>query len=89
MNFFNNIYASSYRAYQRYNDGPRLSSVCVVAIIQGELLLLILIVIEKVCDVTYYISKTYSTFPVLLLIILLFKDYSEDRTMEIVERFAQ
>jgi len=91
MKFFNNLYASSYRIYQEYNDGGRFSSICVVAIALGTLILLVLVLVEKAFGVSLLvrINGVYYNFLGLTVIIGLAIYYSKKRTTLIVEEFEK
>ena len=93
MNFYNNIFAATYKYYARYKtEVPRFSAVCVVTISQIVLFFLILVVLKKIgaIDIFGILPSKFYFIPVFLLwLFLVYRYYTNDRATEVVQLFEQ
>lgn len=93
MNFYNNIFASTYKYYSRFdNESPRYSAAIVVTVCQilFFLLLIQLLKMANIVDVIGVLPNKYYFLPVLIIWVLLqFRYYTTARANAIVERFEQ
>lgn len=93
MVFYINIFAATYRYYSKFRtEAPLFSSVCVVTVCQMVLLFLIIVLLKLtgVVDIFKMLPSKYYFVPVLALwIILVYRYYTKERALQIVQHFEQ
>jgi hypothetical protein len=91
MLFFNSLFASTYNYYSKFkNEEPRGSSICVVFVSQVTLAILFFILIGKLLHTNLFMlfPNKYYYLPVFVFWFWgLYKYYSKDRSLEIMEEY--
>jgi uncharacterized membrane protein len=91
MNFFNNIFSSSYKYYAKFkNEVPLGSAVCVVCVSQITLALLLVACIGKLIGKNLFLFLPHKLYylPIFILwLFMLFRYYSPARAEKILTEF--
>lgn len=91
MGYYDNIYAATYKFYSRFKrEEPRSSAICVVAVCQMMLCILIFAIFQRIGMINLReigINKFYFLPLIFVWLFLLFKYYSEEKGRRIIEVF--
>ena len=93
MKFYNNIYASAYRSYDKYENGPRYKAASFIFVCFLGLFAMILALIKKIFVLDLTSLKNYSGYSITVLIIgffflgIVWKYYSKERVESIISDF--
>jgi len=91
MGYYDNIYAAIYKFYSRFKrEEPRSSAICVVAVCQIMLCILIFAIFQRIGMINLReigINKFYLLPLILLWLFLLFKYYSKEKGRKTIEIF--
>ena len=86
---YNNILASAFKTYEKYNDDPYFNSVVFTGICQMVHVLLFFCVIKRYANMPFPLSKTYFLFAYLVGLIILFRYYSKERVKAVVAKYEE
>lgn len=93
MNFYNNIFASSYIFYSKQKNGtPLFTSICLVVACQMLFLFFLIILFKTldIIDIFGMLPSKYYFLPVLLIwFIILIKYYSKEKVRAIMISFEE
>ena len=87
MNFYNNIFASAYKCYDKYDKSPRYKAASFVFVYTLASLALILAILKKVFFLSFSILAQYKFLFLIFGLVflgLLLKYYSSNERVEII-----
>lgn len=91
MRYYDNIYAATYKFYSRFKrEEPRSSAICVVAVCQIMLCILISAILQRIGIINLRgigINKFYFLPLIFVWLFFLFKYYSEEKGRRAIEVF--
>lgn len=93
MKFYNNIYASAYRSYDKYENGPRYKAATFIFMCLLGFFAMILALIKKIVVLDLTSLKNYPGYSIPVLIIgfsflgIVWKYYSKERVENIISDF--
>jgi hypothetical protein len=93
MKFYNNIYASAYKTYDKYEKGPRVKAASFVFMHMLGGMSIMIIVVRNIFHLDFTAARKFSFFnPVILLsgfsfLGVLWKYYSVERVENILSEF--
>jgi hypothetical protein len=95
MNFYNNIFASAFKCYDKYGKSPRFKAASFVFVCLLGSFFLLLSAIKKTFVLDFSIIQNYSGYKLLFVIIgfsllgLVWKYYSKDKSEKIIKNFEE
>jgi hypothetical protein len=95
MKFYDNVYASAYRSYDKYEKSPRYKAASFIFICLLGFFAMLLAVIKKALKLDFTLLKSYTGFKMAFVVIgffflgLLWKYYSKERVEVIVSDFEE
>ncbi len=93
MKFYNNIFASAYRSYDKYEKSPRYRAGSFLFVYMLSSFSLILAIIKKAFALNFSVVRNYPGYQVLSLLIgfffliLIWKYYTNDKIETIIKDF--
>jgi len=95
MNFYNNIFASAYRCYDRYEKSPRYKAASFVFICLLGFFAMLLGIIKKNFKLDFTSLRNYTGYKMMFVVVgffflgLLWKYYSKDKVETIISCFEK
>ncbi|WP_157576859.1 hypothetical protein [Asinibacterium sp. OR53] len=95
MNFYNNIFASTYRCYDRYEKSPKLKAASFTFMCMFGTLALILVMVRNLLSIDLSRLHNNAEFKLSFfligigLLVLVWKYYSEDKVDLVLKKFEE